>query len=291
MPRVAPLSLCYAQLVKGSWPNSFPKQLATSRRRPGLTQAEYLYHHTIVHGQKAWNAPDTEDQPLTYIQDLVFDSAYGINTSVPALSPSFVGHQDITELYSRSEVAFRLPPVNNYTASVIGPDGLSFNDLPVTLSLYAYETFRAVQTKCTKKPTTPFHAFFWAFGAAANANTIVFNNATFADAIANTLLDALPSGSIYNLSIHTPIADLDSRPYYGGLNHPTVNAVLKFWLCNDNTSVFAFRKAQLGLIEKNNQLGLDLSNTFVQFTRQTVIYDRTVGQGVRGDVVLNGPAF
>ncbi|KAL3417211.1 hypothetical protein PVAG01_11211 [Phlyctema vagabunda] len=278
--------------VNVSWPNSYPKQLAAVRRRPGLTTAEFLYHHTFVHAAKSWNAPDTIDQPLSYVQDHVYDSAYGINTTVTQSEISYFGHSDMTELYSRSEQAFNTTPTNNYTATVIGPDGVAFSDFSASISMYAHEKFQDVNSTClTSSPTDTgtdtvtgiYNAFYWVFANASNANTSSFDNTTFAEPIMKTLLSSFPSGTISNASIHTPVPGLDSRPYYGGANNPSLNAVLKVWLCDDNAAVSAFRNAQLALIDQNDRLGINLDESFVLFTRAVLIYDRQSGDGFDRD--------
>ncbi|KAF2998315.1 hypothetical protein E8E13_007730 [Curvularia kusanoi] len=264
-----------AQIVSNiSWPNSFPKQLAIVRRRQGLTAAEYLYHHTIVHGQKSWNAPDSVDQPLAYVQDHIFDSAYGINTTTNSPQPSYFSHNDMTELYSRSKDAFATPPPNNYTATVIGPDGNAFSDFSAAISMYATEVFVPVNSTCRPSDSS-FNAFYWAFASASDANSSSFDNSTFAASIMQSLVASIPSGTIYNASIHTSVPGLDSRGYYGGYNNPSINAILKFWLCDGNRSIARFRSAMLSLTERNDNLGIDLAQSFVVFSRAVLMYDRS----------------
>lgn len=112
-----------------------------------------------MHGLKSWNAPDSVDQPLAYVQDHIFDSAYGINTSAPGFEPTYFGHSDMTELYSRSETAFSTPPPNDYVATVVGPDGVAFADFSATVSMYAYDKFQHVNSTCgfpnLISPSTP----------------------------------------------------------------------------------------------------------------------------------------
>ncbi|CAN9305917.1 unnamed protein product [Alternaria alternata] len=263
-------------LANTTWPNSFPKQLVANQRRQGLTTSEYLYHHTIVHGRKSWNAPDTVDQPIAYVQGHIFDSAYGINTTENHAQPSYFGHNDITELYSRSESSFSTPPSNNYTATVIGPDGNAFSDFSGVMSFYAYEAFQDVQNTCGSSDNfETYNAFYWVVANASNANTSSFDNATFAANIMNSLLADIPSGTIYNASTHTPVPGLDSRAYYGGYNNPSLNGVFKFWLCDDNPSVTAFRNAQAKLVAKNKDLGINFDASFVTFSRSFLLYDRS----------------
>jgi hypothetical protein len=258
-----------------TWPNKFPKQLAAVRRRQGITTSEFLYHHTLVHGRKSWNAPDSVDQPLAYVQDHVFDSAYGINTTANNPQASFFGHSDMTELYSRSQEAFSTPPPNNYTAVVIGPDGNSFSDFSASISMYGYEVFHETSNNCLLSDSSEtYNAFYWVFADASDANKSSFDNTTFATPIMNNLLASFPPGTVYNASVHTPVPGLDSRGYYGGYNNPTLNAVFKFWLCDDNNAVNSFRNAQRALIAQNGKLGINLDESFVIFTRAVLIYDR-----------------
>jgi hypothetical protein len=260
--------------VNAKWPNAFPKQLNAVRRRQGLTTSEFLYHHTIVHGRKTWNAPDSVDQPLAYVQDHAFDSAYGINTTANYPEPSYFGHSDVAELYSRSQRAFFTPPPNNYTQTVIGPDGNAFSDFSAAVNMFAYEVFQEVKTSCPK-PSETYNAFYWVYADAFNANTPSFDNTTFASSIVKSMVNDFPAGVIYNASMHTSVPGLDSRTYYGGFGNPTLNAVLKFWLCDDNKAVAAFRKVQNGLSQKNNKLGINLNQSFVMFTRSVLLYDRS----------------
>ncbi|KAI0158662.1 hypothetical protein BJ166DRAFT_528025 [Pestalotiopsis sp. NC0098] len=277
---ISSLAVAEAALsVNSTWPNSFPKQLVANRRRTGLTTAEFLYHHTVVHGRKAWNAPDSVDQPLAYVQDHAFDSAYGINTTAQGINTpevSYFSHSDITELYSRSQDAFFTPPPNNYTQDVIGPDGNAFGDFSAAISMYAYEVFQAVNSSCVGTGSSQmYNAFYFVFADADNANQSSFDNATFAAGIMQSMLADLPGGSIYNASIHTSVPGLDSRLYYGGFGNPTLSAVLKFWLCDDNLAINSFRTAQQKLTAQNGELGINLDESFVMFTRATLIYDRS----------------
>lgn len=269
-------SVAAQSIANVSWPNPYPKQLAAIRRRQGLTTSEFLYHHTIVHGRKSWNAPDSVDQPIAYIQDHVFESAYGINTTANHPQASYFSHDSMTELYSRSQEAFATPPPNNYTETIIRPDGNAFNDFSASINMYGYEVFQKVNNTCAQFDSSEmYNAFYWVFANATDANTFSFDNKTFATSIIQRMLATFPPGAIYNASIHTSVPGLDSRSYYGGFNNPTVNAVLKFWLCDDNHAVNAFRNVQIDLVEQNEKLGINFDESFVIFTRAVLIYDRT----------------
>src|SRR5205085_5986492 len=100
--------------------------------------------------------------------------------------------------------------------------------------MFAYEKFEKVKSTCSPSYSETFNAFYWVFANATNANTSAFNNATFATPVMQSLLAALPPNTVYNLSVHIPVPDLDSRRYYGGYSKPPLNAAFKFWLCDDN---------------------------------------------------------
>lgn len=261
-----------------SWPNGFPKQIATVRRRPGLTHKEYLHYHTTVHGAKAWNAPDDDAKPVAYIQDHAFDYAGGLNVS-GALNPSFVGKDDITELYSKSATSLDTP--STYVQTVIGPDGANFNDFPAAFSMIAHETFTSPSKPCSRAcQSSGVRAFYWISANSSNNNDNSFNNATFAAPIMGFLLNHT-AGYICNASTHTAVPGYDSRPYYGGLGLPTVNTVLKFWLTDADAAVTAFRKAQGLLPAQKDGLGIEFGNSFVLFTKEVTIYD------LKGSVPFN----
>ncbi|KAH0345871.1 hypothetical protein KCU83_g7552, partial [Aureobasidium melanogenum] len=221
------------------------------------------------------------DQPLAYVQDHIFDSA-------PGTEPTYFGHNDMAELYSRSETAFPTPPRNNYTATVIEPDGVAFADFSAAVSMYAYEKFQTVHSTCEiSSPDQHFDAFFWFFANSSDANTTSFDNTTFAQNAYDALAAQLPVDVLYNSTIHTPVPGLNSRFYYGGYGNPPLNAVLKFWLCNDNQAVSGFRRAQKALIAENNRLKINLSDGFVLFTRSYLVYDRQTETGFSHERAVN----
>ncbi|GAB7347701.1 hypothetical protein MBLNU459_g5262t2 [Dothideomycetes sp. NU459] len=225
----------------------WPKEIVVVRRRSGLSHKEYLYYHAL---------------------DWIFDSAFGANDSVP--DQSYVGRDDVTELYGSSATSFTSPPPTDYIQTVIGPDGYNFNDLPTAFSMIAYETFPVTVPKCSGPIDTfsPVNAFFW-----ASSTNPSIDNTTFATNLANALVNLLPANTIYNASIHVEVPGTDSRPYFGGYGQPTMNAVVKLWLANTNAAVTAVRAAQRQLNAANLSLNQDVS--FIVFSRAHTIYDTT----------------
>ncbi|KAF5520456.1 hypothetical protein CGCA056_v008774 [Colletotrichum aenigma] len=245
---------------------SFPKQLAVIRRRSGLTHKEYLEYHTLVHGQKSWNAPHDNAWPIAYTQNHVFDGVFGANNTVA--NQIYVGRDDVNELYSSAADSFTSPPPTNYTETVIGPDGVNFNDMPTAMSMLATETFltgiAAGAKPADNKP--PLVAWFWAI-----ATKEATSNETFANTLADTLVKAIPAGTVYNASVHVPVPGGDLRPYFGGQTMPTINAVIKLWLGESDSSISAVRTAQTQL--DNAKLQLDENQSFMLFSREVVIWD------------------
>lgn len=194
------------------------------------------------------------------------------------------------ELYSRSESAFATSTPNNYTATFIGPDENAFSDFSAAMSIYACETFKDVKITCRLSDRfETYNAFYWVIADASNANTSSFDNTTFAAHVMDNLLAGLPHGNIYNASIHALDPGLDSRGYYRGYNNPSLDAVLKFWLCDDSPSISAFRDVQAGLVMKNKDLGINFDASFVTFTHTVLIYDRS--KGIPFDISRGSYAF
>lgn len=85
----------------------------------GIATAQHLNNVTWPNSllsRKSRSACYSIDQHLAYVQDHIFDSAYGINTANKS-EPSYFGHNDMTQLYSRAENVFATSLPNNYTTS------------------------------------------------------------------------------------------------------------------------------------------------------------------------------
>ncbi|KAK2731426.1 hypothetical protein CKAH01_19065, partial [Colletotrichum kahawae] len=172
------------------------------------------------------------------------------------------------QLYLPSADSFTSPPPTNYTETVIGPDGVNFNDMPTAMSMLATETFLtglpAGAKPADNKP--PLVAWFWAI-----ATKEATSNETFANTLADTLVKAIPAGTVYNASVHVPVPGGNLRPYFGGQTMPTINAVIKLWLGESDFSIPAVRTAQTQL--DNAKLQLDENQSFMLFSREVVIWD------------------
>lgn len=262
-----------------------PKQLVAVRRRSGLTHKEYINYHAIVHGLKSWNGPRDDSFPAAYVQDHTFDSAFGVNDSVP--DQVYVGRDDVTELYGKSFTSFTSPPATNYTAEVTGPDGYNFNDLSTTFSMLAYEKpvlgcIERSETATGENGPGPVVAFFW-----AAAKPSISSNDTFGEELANQIVEFIPKDTLYRATVHVPVPGYDLRPYFGGYTMPTINAVVKLWLRRKSDAVELVRAAQLQL--DSDALGLDQDTSFVVFCNEVVLWDTAKEINVSYHPYVEGP--
>lgn len=246
---------------------SLPKQLAAVRRRSGLTHKEFLYYHTLVHGLKSWNAPRDDAFAAAYALNYVFDSVFGANNSVP--NAAYVGRDDVAELWSSSPTTFTAQ--SNYTDTVIGPDGVNFNDMAAVFSIFGIETFvrGSASTPAVKESESvkgPLVAFFW-----TSATSESISNDTFGGGVTDALLTQLPGDVVYRASIHVPVPGVDIRPYFGGEGLPTISSVIKLWLHDSDAAVAKVRAAQTSLDYES--LYLDENVSFMLFTRAVTIWD------------------
>jgi len=117
------------------------KVVAAARRRPGMTHEEYIRYVQHVHGALA------RARPLglaRYVQNHVFDSAFGSDASN---THTGVFHRDsVTELYFPTPADLQRTFADEYTRTVIGPDGQNFAELATTLTLVTEETSVVNQT-------------------------------------------------------------------------------------------------------------------------------------------------
>lgn len=108
------------------------KMMTAIRRKPGMTQQEYFAYIRDVHGELS------RANPLDlrrYVQNHVFDSAYGVATDSGYDIPF---HRDsVTELYFDNIDSMAATFTNKYVLEVIAPDGLNFNDILNPLALVA----------------------------------------------------------------------------------------------------------------------------------------------------------
>ncbi|KAM5347523.1 hypothetical protein ACJ41O_010528 [Fusarium nematophilum] len=265
----ASLSLSSALAPQHRDTELIPKQIVVVRRRSGLTHKEYVNYHAIVHGLKSWNGPRDNAFPAAYIQDHTFDSAFGINNSVP--NQVYVGRDDVTELYGSSSTSFTLPPPTNYTAEVTGPDGYNFNDLETTFSMLAYEkpvlgSTERSETTTQSNGSGPITAFLW-----AAAKPEISSNDTFGMELANQIAQLIPKDTLYRATVHVPVPGYDTRAYFGGYTMPTINAVVKLWLHPKSDAVELVRGAQLQL--DSDALSLDQDKSFIVFCKEVVLWD------------------
>ncbi|WP_460073072.1 EthD domain-containing protein [Streptomyces sp. YKOK-I1] len=106
------------------------KLVGAIRRRPDMTHSEYSAYVRDVHGSLAVNKNSTV---ATYIQNHVFDSAYGA-TGDPGYQ-LLLPRDSVTELWFENADAMKRNLADPYSREVVMADGVNFNDFPSALSL------------------------------------------------------------------------------------------------------------------------------------------------------------
>jgi len=111
------------------------KQLATIRRRAGLTVKEFLDYHYQQHGRIS-TAPTPEQTPLIYYQDHYFESAYA---SADGSMHPWSGHNDSTELYFKDNQHLLSAFGSEWVKTKVGPDAQNFSDTSAVIALFCRE--------------------------------------------------------------------------------------------------------------------------------------------------------
>lgn len=111
------------------------KIVASIRRRPGMTHAEFVGYIVEVHGKLA------RDNPLKlrrYVQNHVYDGAFGSDAMQEYAG---VFHRDsVTELYFASPQDMADTFADEYNRTVIAPDGAKFAELSTNQTALTHET-------------------------------------------------------------------------------------------------------------------------------------------------------
>ncbi|KAK1985694.1 hypothetical protein LZ30DRAFT_583573, partial [Colletotrichum cereale] len=201
----------------------------------GLTHQEFPHYRTLVQGQKTWNTPRDNAFSPAYIRNHVSDGAFDVNNTV--------GNQ----IY-------------------VGPDGVSFNNALMVMSVMATEIFltqipQGLALAQPKENTGPLVAFF--YSAMTTKDTT--SNETFSRDLDDALIKSLLAGSLSDASIHVPIPRVDTWPYLGGQDMSVTNAVIKPWLNEGDSSISEVRSSQIKL--DNPKLRLDDNLSFIVFLR------------------------
>ncbi|KAF3398548.1 hypothetical protein F1880_005729 [Penicillium rolfsii] len=102
------------------------KNIVGIRRRPNMTRKEFYDHHFRVHGYLSDAPQDKNIKPHKYMQTHVFDSAFGNSPEGPNANHSWVGRDDVTELFFRDLAHLGSSSSSPYLALKIAPDGPKF---------------------------------------------------------------------------------------------------------------------------------------------------------------------
>ena len=116
------------------------KVAGAGRRRPGMTESEFLWYHEYVHGKISKGSPATLRR---YVQSHPFDSAFGAASDHVYQVP-FFHIDDVTEIYFDDFDGMGKCFSDPYVTGTVGPDGQYFGDPSVNMSLVAEEREYAV---------------------------------------------------------------------------------------------------------------------------------------------------
>ncbi|CAK7207780.1 hypothetical protein SEUCBS139899_010593 [Sporothrix eucalyptigena] len=260
------------------------KQIASSRRKPGLTRREYLDYHFKVHGAIADGTDDRDAKPEKYLQTHVFDSVYGERlASIPNANHAWMARDDVTELYFRDWDHVLACMGSPYVCEKVGPDASRFADFETAMVLLAHEhevplrvldrQFRAKENEEGARDVGLF------FVAAPNGSPQgVALDAELTPLLVNALEETAQDdvrGLLVNVGFTSE--KFDVATYFGGNNMPRYALVYKIVMQNA-ASVAAVRRAQAAFA--NRAVGLfDESVSYSLFGREGLVLD--VSKGVR----------
>lgn len=199
------------------------KMLAATRRRPGMTHAEFADYLEHRHGALV------KTQPLSlelYLQNHVFDGGFG---AVEGTCPPFFHRDAVVELGFCDLDALKATFGHPYTRDVIGADGANFSDQATALSLLVREVVK--QQPQASAAIKIMHWIKLADGATP---------AMLIDADRNALesapgFDAALCGRVQGWAIEAAAGAGPPPPpgpaaHFGGAVMPRYDAVLSFWL-------------------------------------------------------------
>ncbi|KAM3065586.1 hypothetical protein ACMFMG_011297 [Clarireedia jacksonii] len=143
------------------------KQIVKIRRRSPMTRLEFFDYYFKVHGALS-TAPSFSETPEIYHQTNFFDSSYRSNSSI---EPAYFGHDDMTELYYKDFDHVGKVFSSEHIRKKVGPDGVNFNDMSSTLSMFSKEeTLYASDTSDGMGSVAKYH--LQGFGEPDNATSL-----------------------------------------------------------------------------------------------------------------------
>lgn len=215
------------------------KIMASARRRPGMTHAEYCSYILNVHGALS------RANPLglaRYVQNHVYDSAFG---SMAANDHVGAFHRDsVTELYFQSPTDMQRTFSDQYVREVIAPDGRNFSELASNATVLTLETELA-QPADSGAGTKIMHFLHAAEGFDSGAAQQAWGAAHAAALEGAPEFAASLAGAIRSDVI--PQATDGPDNHFGGAQGSPVALVASLWIADD--AVAAFRSYEQSIID------------------------------------------
>ncbi|PSN67615.1 hypothetical protein BS50DRAFT_664912 [Corynespora cassiicola Philippines] len=259
----------------------FLKQIACLRRRADMTRKEFFDHHFCVHGSISDIPENIDEKPHKYVQTHFFDAAFGGRTDGIAGTGnhSWVGRDDMTELYFRDWDHMKSCFSSNYVRTTIAPDGENFNDLETAIPLLVVEKPLSLNHSMLSSEASEGSRTVAVLFLAANSNK---SEEELERIISPALVKSLSEharGEVYGLQVNVgiPADQFDIRAYFGGKNMPEYPVAYKIYM-KGSESVAAVRKAQKAFMSRMADV-VDSNQTFITFGQEGLVMD--VGNKIR----------
>ncbi|KAL1903218.1 hypothetical protein Sste5346_000503 [Sporothrix stenoceras] len=256
------------------------KQIASSRRKPGMTRREYLDYHFRVHGALADDIDDRNAKPEKYLQTHVFDSVYGARPGpVPNANHAWMARDDVTELYFRDWDHVQAVMNSSYVREKIGPDGKNFADFETAMVLLAHEHEVPLGTEAgadTADDSAVRHvAMFFVAAPDGSLDGVALDAQLTPLLVAALQAMALPDvrGLLVNVGFTSEKFDLTT--YFGGKDMPRYAVVYKI-VMRSAASVRTVRRAQAAFAKQAAGL-FDDSVSYTLFGYEGLIFDASQG--------------
>ncbi|KAG8628776.1 hypothetical protein KVT40_002641 [Elsinoe batatas] len=269
------------------------KLVQAGRRKPDITQQEYIDYRFQKHGNISAATVPGYDPPYKYIQTQLSLSVFYPQQNTPPppnANQPWVGRDDITELYLRDTAHLLSTFAGNYTKTVVGPDALNFGDVETSMSLVAKEKFipltasagsggadREAKGKRDIDSGDNEVGFFF-FLAAKNGTK---DGTALERELTPVVVEELRAlkGEAWGLSasVGTQVEGFDPIGYFGGLG---LHALTYKVFLKTRGSQAAVRGAQKNVFERAGG-NIELANSFAVWGKEGLVLDQ--GRGIDYD--------
>ena len=219
------------------------KMIAAACRRPGMTHSEYEAYIYRIHAKIAREVPGTLEK---YVQNHVFDSAFGVKDEPNYAGPGF--RDSVTELYFASMQNMIANFQTEHVQQKVGPDGINFSDLSLPLSLIA----REVEQPVMSAGFPGAHAKVMHFIRAAEGLELSEFESRLAYAHKTAMAENASAGASIRRCVHNiQLTEAnDMLKYFGDQALPIFEAVASLWFDNEQ-SIGVFRSYENTMLTIN----------------------------------------